>query len=95
MSLRMATFARPERQQRLCALHSASRFSFLRRHAARVPKKVPAAVNSHIMMVTAVSLVVIMLMPLMEKEVIIFLLMPLNPPGCLDAGQVRAYGEPD
>jgi hypothetical protein len=42
------------------------RFCFLRRQTAREPKKVPAAVNAQIVIVTAISLVVIII-PLLVK----------------------------
>jgi hypothetical protein len=43
-------------------------FCFLRRQTARVPKKVPEAVNTQIVMVTAISLVVIMFRLPVETE---------------------------
>lgn len=46
--------------QRGCGFCFLAYFSFLRRMAARLPKKMPAAVNTQIVIVTAVSLVVIM-----------------------------------
>ena len=42
------------------AFRSSARLCFLRRQAALPPKKVPAAVSTQIVTVTAVSLVVIM-----------------------------------
>ena len=44
-----------------------ARFCTLRRQAARLPKKVPAAVNTQIVTVTAVSLVVSMFRLPVEK----------------------------
>ena len=43
---------------RFRAFRFSSRFCTLRRQAARVPKKAPADVKTHIVMVTALSLVV-------------------------------------
>jgi hypothetical protein len=54
-------------------------FCFLRRQTAREPKKVPAAVNTQIVMVTAISLVVIMLR-LPVKQNCTFLTLAQNPP---------------
>jgi hypothetical protein len=55
-------------QLRADAFRSSERACFLRRQAARPPKKLPAAVNTQIVMVTAVSLVVIMSRLPVEKE---------------------------
>lgn len=59
-------------QLRGCGFPSAILFRFRRRQAALVPKKLPAAVNTQIMTVTAVSLVVIMFRLPVEEEWILF-----------------------
>jgi len=57
-----------------------------RLQAARVPKKVPAAVNAQIVMVTAVSLVVIMRGSRLKQNGTVPTIAPI-PPDYLDAGQ--------
>ena len=66
---------------------------FLRRQTAREPKKVPAAVNTQIVMVTAVSLVVI-IFPLLVKLKISVLTVAQNDTLYFDADQVLDVSKP-
>jgi hypothetical protein len=59
-----------------------------------VPKKPPAAVNTQIVMVTAVSLVVIMFRLPLERNGTL-LTVSRNPIDNIDAGQTETYGVSD